>query len=98
VTKLRTIWEYTQIIVRVLADWIQPIGMMLAALGAWAAAITYMAPLLHDKFPGLFADIMVFCLAVGPPIWAIRHLHHQFTTHDAEDEDEVTEEATDAPV
>lgn len=92
---LRTIWESAKPLLRVLADWTQSIGMMLAALGAWAAALSYMAPLLHGRFPGLFADIMVFCLAVGPPIWAVRRLHRMVTSADAEDEDEVAEEATD---
>ncbi len=97
-TILRKVWEHTVIIVRVLADWIQPIGMLLAAIGAWGAAANYMAPLLQERFPGLLSNILVFCLAVGPPIWAIRYLHRLFTEHDAEDEDETAQETTDAPV
>ncbi len=94
-TKLRVIWGHVVPVVLVLADWTQSLGMMLAAIGAWYAALKYMIPLLRDSSSlGFFGDILIFCIVAGPIIWGFRRFTQMLSADDAEDEDEVTEETT----
>ena len=94
-TTLRKVWRRVAPIAQVLVDWTQSIGMALAAIGAWAAALKYMAPLLRDSSSlGFGADILMFCLVFGPLIWAVRRFARILSKDDVEDEDEVTERVT----
>ncbi len=88
---LKSVWRDGSTIAKIVAGYVESIGMLLAAIGAWAAAIKYMTPILRD-FNGFLGDVLLFCLAAGPLIWAVRRLHRMISSADAEDEDETVGE------